>query len=378
MHRSAGTERSTPSSSTSSAATRAAGARTNDPATRTLRCAVIGVGRMGRHHARKYTRIDGCHLVAVVDASEDRREAAADELGCQALANESDLLDLGIDCVTIATPTVHHLQCAKPLLEAGIACLIEKPLATTVEESQQLVAIAERHNAVLMVGHIERFNPVVRAMQRVEQMDVAASGGIVPRFIEVSRVSPMTFRSVDVSVVMDMMIHDLDVVLMLMGGLEPSEIHASGIAVLTEHEDIASARLVFDAPQGKCVANISSSRLAFKTERKTRITGENAYVSIDYGAKAGTIVKRTANEVQMDAVREALRSGTDLSDLNYHDLVAIEHLEIDDRDQLETEVAAFVEAVRSGNAPPIDARAGLAAVRTAQRIIDTIRADWNK
>ena len=167
---------------------------------------------------------------------------------------------------------------------------------------RELVAIAEKHNAVLMVGHIERFNPVVRAMQRVEQMDVAASGGIVPRFIEVSRVSPMTFRSVDVSVVMDMMIHDLDVVLMLMGGLEPSEIHASGIAVLTEHEDIASARLVFDAPQGKCVANISSSRLAFKTERKTRITGENAYVSIDYGAKAGTIVKRTANEVQMEVV----------------------------------------------------------------------------
>lgn len=345
---------------------------------RPLRCAVVGVGRMGRHHARKYTKIAGCELVAIVDANEDRREAAADELGCQALADEAALLDLGLDCVTIATPTVHHLGCAKPLLEAGIACLIEKPLATTVEESEELVAIAERNNAVLMVGHIERFNPVVRAMQRAEQMDVAASGGIVPRFIEVSRVSPMTFRSVDVSVVMDMMIHDLDVVLMLMGGLEPTEIHASGIAVLTEHEDIASARLVFDAPQGKCVANISASRLAFKTERKTRITGENAYVSIDYGAKAGTIVKRTANEVQMDAVREALRNGTDLSDLNYHDLVAIEHLEIDDRDQLETEVAAFVDAVRAGQAPPIDARAGLAAVRTAQRIIDTIRADWNR
>src|SRR5690606_21493061 len=140
--------------------------------------------------------------------------------------------------------------------------------------------------------------------------------GIVPRFIEVHRVSPMTFRSVDVSVVMDMMIHDLDVVLMLMNGAEPVEVQASGVPVLTEHEDVCNARLTFDQPQGKCVANITASRLALKTERKIRIIGDNAYVSLDYAKKSGLLIRKTANELQMAEVREALRNGADLSDLD--------------------------------------------------------------
>src|SRR5690606_28349702 len=143
---------------------------------------------------------------------------------------------------------------------------------------------AERTGSVLMVGHIERFNPAVRAMQ------VATASGepLVPRFIEVHRVSPMTFRSVDIGVVMDMMIHDLDVVLMLIGGREPDEIQASGVAVVTPHEVVCNARLTFHRPEGTCVANNTASRLAMKTERVTRITGENGYVKIDYAAKGGT------------------------------------------------------------------------------------------
>jgi len=355
------------------------------PATRTLRVGVIGVGRMGRHHARKYAQLaaktadqpGGVKLVAVVDRDEGRREAVADECKCQAFADERALLDLGLDAVSIAVPTVYHLGCAAPMLEAGIACLIEKPLASDVAEAQKLVDLARTYGTILMVGHIERFNPAVVALQRAQEADVAAGGtGIVPRFIEVHRVSPMTFRSVDVSVVMDMMIHDLDVVLWLMGGSEPTSVSASGVAVLTEHEDVCNARLEFTRPQGKCVANITASRLAFKTERKIRIIGENAYVSIDYAKKDGVLIRKTANAIQMDEVREALRNGADLSSLNYGELVAIDPLQISDADQLELELTSFLDAVRTGSTPPIDAEAGFAAVRTARRIMEEARRAW--
>lgn len=345
--------------------------------TKVLRCAVIGVGRMGRNHAKKYKSIPGAKLVGVVDADEDRREDAAEAHGCPAFADVESLLRAGVDAVTIATPTVHHLAAAEPLLNAGVACLIEKPLAATVEEAQRLVDLSRRSGAVLMVGHIERFNPAVVALQRAQASDIAAGGqGIVPRFIEVHRVSPMTFRSVDVSVVMDMMIHDLDVVLMLMGGVEPTHVEASGVPVLTEHEDVCNARLTFNLPHGRCVANITASRLALKTERKVRIVGENGYVSIDFAKKAGVLIRRTANELQMQAIREELRQGKDLSNLNYHDLVAMEDLKIDNVDQLELEVSSFLDAVRTGSNPPIDAQAGFANVRTAQRIMSEARKDW--
>lgn len=333
---------------------------------------------MGRHHARKYAEMEGVELVGVVDDSEERREAIADAHGCPGFGEVAGLIEAGVEAVSVAVPTTAHLKCAAPLLEAGVACLIEKPLANDVEEGKRLMELADRTGAILMVGHIERFNPAVLALDRAA--GDGRRGGvarIVPRFVEVHRVSPMTFRSVDVSVVMDMMIHDLDVVLWLMGGVEPTEVQASGIAVLTEHEDVCNARLTFDLPYGKCVANVTASRLALKTERKTRIIGENAYVSIDYAKKAGVLIRRTANQVQMDEIRDALRNGTDLSELDYSDLIAIEQLEIDDgADQLEMEIGSFLEAVRTGSKPPIDARAGFAAVRTAQRIMEAARADW--
>ena len=346
--------------------------------TKTLRCAVVGVGRMGQHHARKYSHMEGVELVGVVDQGEERREMISDSLGCPAFADERELLDLDVDAVSIAVPTTYHLKCAAPLLEKGIACLIEKPLANTSEESEELVRLAEKSGAVLMVGHIERFNPAVMALERASREDGGQGvQALVPRFVEVHRVSPMTFRSVDVSVVMDMMIHDLDVVLWLMGGVEPTKVEASGVAVLTEHEDVCNARLTFERPEGRCVANITTSRLAFKTERKTRITGEGGYVSIDYAKKSGVLIRRTANQVQMDEIREALREGKDLSDLDYSDLVAIEPLELEGIDQLEEEIGAFLRCVRTGARPPIDAQAGSAAVRTAERIIEACRASMS-
>ncbi|HZW09633.1 MAG TPA: Gfo/Idh/MocA family oxidoreductase [Phycisphaerales bacterium] len=336
---------------------------------RALRCGVVGVGRMGQHHARVYANEPGCELVGVVDANLDRAQLIADRHESRAFATEQDLLAAGVDAVSVAVPTTAHFHSARPFLDAGVGCLIEKPLAGDTQTAQLIKDLAERSGAVLMVGHIERFNPVLRAMRKA----TLAGLEVVPRFIEVHRVSPMTFRSVDTSVVMDMMIHDLDVVLMLMDGQEPDEIQAAGVAVVTEHEDICNARLTWRRPQGTCVANITASRLALKTERVTRITGENAYIKIDYGNKTGTVIRRTANEIQMSEVREQLRRGEDLTDLKWSELVNIEPLTIDDAEPLLMELRGFIDAVRRGEHPPIDAEAGFANVRTAERIVRKVR-----
>lgn len=336
---------------------------------RPIRCATVGVGRMGGHHARVYHQIAGAELVGVLDADASRCAAVADRFGVRAFADVDELIAAGVEAVTIATPTTSHRAIAERLLEAGVACLIEKPLAETSEAAQAIKLAAERTGTTLMVGHIERFNPVIRAVQAATRDGFR----IRPRFIEVHRVSPMTFRSVDVSVVMDMMIHDLDVVLMLMDGAEPDEISACGVGVVTEHDDVVNARLTWRRPEGTCVANISTSRLALKTERVTRITGEQAYLKIDYANKSGVLIRRTANELQMQEVREQLRSGADLTSLDWNDLVNIEPLQVEDADMLTLEIEDFLDAVRTGRSPSIDAHAGFANVRTAERIIQSIR-----
>jgi predicted dehydrogenase len=350
-----------------------AAARTESPtlnSTKKLRCGVVGVGRMGQHHARVYATLEGCQLVGVVDANKDRRGQIADKFDTRALESVEQLIDAGVDAVSIAVPTVYHRAAAEPLLKAGVACLIEKPLAQDVDTARAIADLADKTGSVLMVGHIERFNPVIRAFQRATQ------GGqpVIPRYIEVHRVSPMTFRSVDISVVMDMMIHDIDVLLMLMGGREPDDVQATGVAVITEHEDICNARLTWNLETGLCVANVSASRLALKTERITRISGENAYIKIDFAAKNGTMIRRIANEIQMREVREQLRRGADLTSLKWQDLVNIEPLAVDDAEPIVAEIREFLDAVRTGGRPAIDAEAGFANVRTAQRILDAIRS----
>jgi predicted dehydrogenase len=336
---------------------------------RAIRCGVVGVGRMGRHHARVYAELAGCKLVGVVDSNEERRGDIAERFNCGAFETVEQLLDAGVDAVSIAVPTTYHKAAAEPLLNARVACLIEKPLAGDVETARAIKDLAESTGSCLMVGHIERFNPVMRAVQR------AASAGleIVPRFMQVVRVSPMTFRSVDVGVVMDMMIHDLDVVLMLMGGREPDFIRAAGVSVITPHEDLCNAWLEFNSENGRCVANVTASRLALKTERVTRITGENAYIKIDYGAKKGTMIRRTANEIQRREMQEALARGADLTSLKWDQLVNIEDLQVDDAEPIVMEIKEFIEAVRTGRRPAIDAEAGFANVRTAQRIVEAIK-----
>jgi len=337
---------------------------------RKVRCGVVGVGRMGRHHARVYaTDLTNCELVGVVDVNKDRREELAEKFGCRPLERIDQLLDMGVDAASIATPTTYHATDAEPLMKAGVACLIEKPLAGDVDTARKLKDLSDSTGTCLMVGHIERFNPVMRAVQAAAQ----AGQPIIPRFMQVVRVSPMTFRSVDVGVVMDMMIHDIDVVLMMMGNKEPDFIRAAGVSVITPHEDLCNAWLEFNTQHGRCVANVTASRLALKTERVTRITGENAYIKIDYGAKKGNMIRRTANEIQIQEMREQLAHGEDLTTLKWDQLVNIEDLKVDDAEPIVMELTEFIEAVRTGRRPAIDAEAGFANVRTAQRIVDAIK-----
>lgn len=332
-----------------------------------IRCGVIGVGRMGRHHARVYAQLPDVELVGVVDAIPQAAADIVEQWGGRPFASIDDLLCAGVDAVTIATPTVHHRAAAERLLAAGVACLIEKPLAPDVGEAEALVDAARKHGSILQVGHIVRYDPVMVAIRQLRD--------IRPRFIEMDRISPMTFRSVDVGVVLDMMIHDLDLLLMLVGE-EPEDVQANAVCVMGEHEDVCNARLTFppDADGVQSVANVTASRLALKTERKLRIISEDAYVSADFVARKGTVVRKTANEQQLADVREQLREGRDLSQVNYLELVQVEDLEIGDGEPLKLQIEDFLDCVHTGRRPTVNAEDGFAAVRTAERIVEAARA----
>lgn len=345
-------------------------ARTSPPPAGRPRCAVIGVGRMGRHHARIYAQSATAELVGVVDVDRDAAAQVTAQWGGEVYPDVDALLTAGVDAVTIATPTIHHRDAASRLLAAGVACLIEKPLAPNVEEAQAIAEQAARVGAVLQVGHVLRYDPVMSAIRRVVETSESP-----PRFIEMDRISPMTFRSVDVGVVLDMMIHDLDLLLMLIG-TEPDDIAANAVAVMGQAEDVCNARLGFPAgPDGvRCVANVTSSRLALKTERKLRIICDDMYVSADFVKREGTVVRKTANAEQLDELRARLQRGDDLTDLDYLELVRVDPLEIGDGDPLTLQIEDFLDAVARKVVPQVDARAGFAAVRTAERIVETARA----
>ena len=332
-----------------------------------LTCAVVGVGRMGRHHARVYSELEDAQLLGVIDNDPERAEDAVERNGGKVFGSIDELIAAGVDAVTIATPTTRHREDAAKLLEAGVACLIEKPLAPDASEAEAIKNAADASGAVLQVGHVVRYDPVMMAIRRLE--------GITPKFIEMTRISPLTFRSVDVGVVLDMMIHDLDLLLMLVGS-EPEEVHASAVSVVGEAEDVCNARLTFPADSDgyRCVANVTASRLALKTERKLRIISDTAYVSADFVERKGTVVRRTANESELIDVRNQLREGADLSDVNYLELVNIDSLAVGEEEPLKLQAEDFLDAVRTGRRPQVDAEAGSAAVRTAERIVEAASA----
>ena len=304
--------------------------------------------------------------MAVVDADQERAATVADDLGCAHFANVNQLLRQtpGPQAVSIAVPTVDHFRTAQLLLAHQIACLIEKPLALNVREANELIRLASQHDALLQVGHTERFNPAVRAVAAMK---------LNPRFMEVHRISTMTFRSVDVGVVMDMMIHDLDIVLMLVNA-EMIKVDATGVSVIGEHEDVANARLVFATGT---VANLTASRLALKNERKMRVFSETAYVSLDYQRRKGLVIRKQDNETALAKVRKQLGNGADLSDVDYTELVSVEELSMnagdDERDALTSQLDSFLASVRDGTPPVVDGPAGRNAIAAAERVVNAIQ-----
>ncbi|MDB5174536.1 MAG: ycjS [Phycisphaerales bacterium] len=311
-------------------------------------------------HARVYSEMPSVRLVGVYDASEEAALAAADQFNCKAFTGLDEMLGQ-VKALTIAVPTAAHADVAEKCLAAGVSCLIEKPLAKDVADARRISAAAARSSATVQVGHIERFNPAIRAMEKLE---------IEPRFIEVTRISPMTFRSIDVGVVLDMMIHDIDIVLRLARS-KVAKVDAVGVSVIGNVEDICNARLTFE---NGCVANITASRLALKTERRLRVFSPDAYVSLDYQKRYGMFARRGGN---VDAIRDAvvrIRSGEieDLSQLNFADLVHVEELKIDDIEPLRAELESFIHAVTTGEQPIVPLEDGVAAVETATRIVESI------
>ena len=314
---------------------------------------------MGRLHARVLSQMPRVKLVGVYDANAEAAGETAEQY--DTAAADLHLLAEQAKAVIIAVPTTHHLAVATPFLERGIACLIEKPLAGNSAEARQIAETAARHNAVVQVGHIERFNPAVRAMLDLK---------IVPGFLEVTRISPLSFRSIDVGVVLDVMIHDIDIVLQLANS-PLKQVDAVGVSVIGDAEDICNVRLTFE---NGCVANLTASRLSMKTERRLRAFASDTYVSLDYQKKYGLAIRKSGNVEKLRDVVRQIRSGEidDLSQVNYTELVDVQELNIDDVEPLRAELEAFVDAVTQGTPPVVSAADGLAAVEVAERIVGSM------
>jgi predicted dehydrogenase len=321
---------------------------------------------MGRHHARLYKELRESELVCIVDANADRAEKCAKEFGTKAFTS-IDQLPAGVKAVTVAVPTIHHLAVAEALLRRGIAVLVEKPLAANVEEAQKLLDCARQTGSLLTVGHTERFNPIVRAMQRLE---------VHPKYIETQRISPFRFRSADIGVVSDMMIHDIDIVLHLVQS-KVARVEAVGVSVLAKHEDVANARVEFE---NGAVANLVASRLALKTDRRIRVFSETAYLSLDYQRKTGIAITRDANlDILSMAEQGKFENLADLANVDFGQMVKVEPLVGDDVEPLRAELEAFLNSVRTGSPLAISAEDGVAAVSLAADIVAAIKSHrWGK
>jgi len=326
-----------------------------------IRTAVIGAGKMGTIHAKVYNQLPQCELVAVVDIDAKKTQQLADQYHCLASTDCEEILDK-VDAVTISTPTVTHLKLAKIFIKKQIAVLIEKPLAANVREGRKIVTLAKKHGTVVAVGHSERCNPVAQAIKRLD---------IQPKFIEANRISPYPFRSTDVGVVLDVMIHDIDIILSLAAS-KIKKVDAVGVNVVEDREDICNARIVFE---NGCIANITASRLALKTERKVRVFSRKAYLSVDYLRKSGIIIKADPNINVLKWIKGHKETGDfDMTSVNWPDLLHIEQLDVDDKEPIRLEQEAFLQAVTDRECTPeVSAQEGLAALECAQKILVSVR-----
>ncbi len=304
--------------------------------TERVRAAVVGVGYLGAFHAEKYASLPDVDLVGVVDADAARAAAVGARVGAPALDGIAALVGR-VDCASIAVSTPAHFAVATALLEQGIDVLVEKPITTTLAEGRALVALAAARGRILQVGHLERFNPAIRSLAGVLTQ---------PRFIECHRLAPFSERGTEVDVILDLMIHDLDVILSVVAA--PLErVEAVGVPVLSETVDIANARLRF---AGGTIANVTASRVAMKRERKIRFFQADAYVSVDYGDRSIRVARR------LPAVDGGLAS-----------IDAYEQT-FSDADPLFDEIEAFVGSVRTRATPLVDGTTAVRAMEVAERI----------
>jgi predicted dehydrogenase len=300
-----------------------------------LRVAVVGVGDFGRHHARVYSQLEDAELIGVLDTDPERASRIAEEFSTAVLPDVESLRGR-VDAASVAVPTIHHAQVGCRLLELGIDVLVEKPMASSLAEADRLIEAARRHNRVLQVGHLERFNPGVVAVASVVRQ---------PLYFEVHRLGVFSPRSLDVDVVYDVMIHDLDILLALAAS-PVVEVRSLGIPVVTDKVDIAHARLEFASG---AVASVTASRVSVERVRKLRFFQEHEYISLDYG--------------RQDALRIRVRQPGPNPQFDF------EQLPTRPQEPLEGELRVFLEAVRRRTVPVVDGAAGRKALELADRVM---------
>ena len=306
----------------------------------TKRVGVVGIGHLGTYHLQKYRMIPSCEIVGVADTVLARAEEAAGDYGCEAFGDHRELIGK-VDAVSIAVPTRNHHEVAKDFLAEGVDVLIEKPIAVTIEEADDLIRIADEKDAILQVGLIERFNPAITALEKVIQG---------PLFIESHRLHPFFERGTDVDVILDLMIHDLDLILHFVRSSLKS-VDAVGVSVLSHNVDISNVRLTFE---NGCVANITASRVTSKTLQKMRFFGFEGYHAVDFGKRELVSLHRTKNEAGQIEI-----SRNDVA--------------VKDFDPLEKEVRAFVDSIITRTVPRVSGHEARKSLDVALRIIDKMK-----
>jgi predicted dehydrogenase len=312
---------------------------------RELKAAVVGAGRLGSLHAQKYLAVPGVRLTHVVDIDLERANEAAAPAGAKVLSDYRELKKSGVDVVSIASPSLTHFDIASDLLSAGINVLLEKPMTATLRQARELTGIANGCAAVLQVGHLERFNPAIVGLKTLLK---------APRFIECHRLAPFTERGTDVDVILDLMIHDLDVILSLTGD-EVVSLEAVGVAVVTNRVDVCNARLRF---RNGMIANLVTSRVSYKRERKIRFFQPDAYISVDYEARNISVYRRTPPPPGSS-----------------YPTISAERIDLQEGDALAAEIEAFVESVRTRTAPRVSASDGLRVIELCEQINSAMLAN---
>ncbi|MBI2469917.1 MAG: Gfo/Idh/MocA family oxidoreductase [Planctomycetes bacterium] len=322
-----------------------------------LKVAVVGVGHLGKEHARVYAELPGVELYGVVDIQSKQAEKIAQQYSTRYFTNYKDVIDK-VAAVSIAVPTKSHYTIAKEFLQQGVHVMIEKPMTGTVPEARELIGVSKEKKIVLQAGYIERFNPAIVAIKKLS---------INPKFIECHRLSPFTFRSADIGVVLDLMIHDIDIILHITGS-KVKKFDAVGVNVISDKEDIANVRIQFE---NGCVANITASRVSLAPMRKMRLFSEDSYISIDYQKKDALIYKKSPkltlkslNISEMD-----ISTIADLRSYVFGDLLKIERIKMDDYEPLKKELESFVDCVVEHKKPVVSGEEGLKAIEVANDIV---------